>query len=86
MRRANERESMRNIKVLGDILGEFYTFLEKTPKPSDEEVRAEFIRQDERWHRYCKSHKLTQEASLAFNNEVAVSWRNRYAAKSKTDL
>lgn len=79
IKRAQERDSQKHFSVFGDILMGFYEFLEKKPKPTDEEVRTEFIEREERWKRYCKTHKLTEEASLLFNKEVAISWKERYA-------
>ena len=80
MRRANKKSSERHLAVLGDFLGKFYTLLERTPKPSDDEVREAFVTYERRWKGYCKANKLTDEASSMFNREVSLSWQNRYAA------
>lgn len=84
--RAREREAQKHFNVFGDILMGFYEFLEKRPKPSDQEVREEFIARESRWKRYCDIHKLSTEASLMFNKEVSVSWQKRYTMpqESKT--
>lgn len=78
-RRAAERAMEPHLAVLNDFLGRFYTFLESTPKPSDEEVRARFITYDQNWRRYCKSSHLNSKAELLFNQEVALAWKNRYS-------
>ena len=78
-RRAQAREAQKNFNVLAELLMGFYEFLEQEEKPSDEQVRTEFITREERWKSYCKTHQLTEEASLLFNKEVGQSWENRYA-------
>ena len=78
-RRQKERTVTKHMTVLGELLGRFYTFLEKQPQPSDDEVRAEFSRYDKVWRQHCLRHQLSPQASLLFNQEVALSWKNRYA-------
>ena len=56
----------------------FYEFLDQKPKPSNEEVRQEFINRENRWKKYCETHKLRKEASLLFNLEVSQTWEKRY--------
>lgn len=85
-KRAQERDSIKHFSVFGSILMGFYEFLEQTPKPSDEEVRTEFINREQRWKQYCESHKLTEEASLLFNKEVSVSWEKRYAKQPENSI
>lgn len=82
IRRQQERAVSQHISVLGELLGRFYTFLEKTPKPSDDEVRSEFIRQEQKWKLYCLNNHLNPRASLLFNQEVAQSWKSRYAKQN----
>lgn len=81
MRRANEKSSARHLKKLGDFLGQFYTLLERDPKPSDDEVREAFVTYERRWKGYCRANKLTDQASSMFNREVSLSWENRYTAQ-----
>ena len=78
-RRERERTVTKHMSVLGGTLRRFYAFLESVPKPSDEQVRSEFIRYDKSWKAYCKHNQLNRQASLLFNQEVALSWKNRYA-------
>ncbi|MDD6104111.1 MAG: hypothetical protein PUB73_05845 [Bacteroidales bacterium] len=77
-RKAQARITMLAMNKLGELLEEFFAFLDKQPKPSDQEVRDEFIRQENRWKRYCVVHQLTDKATLMFNQEVAVQWRTKY--------
>ena len=85
IKRQQERESSQHMGQLVELLGRFYTFLEKTPKPTDEEVRNKFIESDKIWKAYCSKNHLTDNASLLFNQEVAMSWKKRYA-KQETAL
>lgn len=78
IKRAQQRAAQKHFDVFGNILMRYYEFLEKTPKPTDDEVRDEFIKREQRWKQYCKSNHLTEEASLLFNKEVSQSWEKRY--------
>lgn len=84
IKREKARIMQTHFNVFGSILMGFYEFLEQKPKPSDEEVRNEFITREQRWKQYCKSHKLTEEASLLFNKEVSISWEKRYTKKAES--
>ena len=84
VRRAKQRFVQTIMAVLSDRLGKFYTFLEKSPKPSDEEVRSEFIRQEENWKRYCGANRLPEEVFVLFNQEVAISWKERYTIPNES--
>ena len=86
IKRAQLRNAKKNSKIFGDILMGLYEFFEKTQKPTDEEVRSEFIKREERWKKYCKSHHLTEEASLMFNKEVSISWEKRYKKQPENEL
>lgn len=81
-RRAQERASQKNFNVLAELLMGFYEFLERTPQPSDEEVREEFLTRERCWKRHCSNKQLSKQASLLFNQEVAQSWQRRYAKKN----
>lgn len=83
-RRDQSRQTQVHLHVLGEILMGFYAFLEDKNQPSDEQVRAEFQIRENRWKRYCSTNKLTEEASLLFNQEVAQSWKKRYTKQSQT--
>lgn len=76
--RRERRSSERYFAYLSELLMGFYTFLEREEKPSDEQVRTEFKERNSQWKFYCRKHGLNEAASLMFNNEVAVSWKERY--------
>lgn len=78
LRRAQTRQAQANFDVLMELLMGFYEFLESTPKPTDEEVRMRFIKDEQRWKDYCSKKQLSKEASLLFNKEVSQSWEKRY--------
>lgn len=82
MRRAQERAATKHFGVLGELLSGFYQFLEQKNKPTDEEVRTEFKSRERYWKSYCSANKLNERASLLFNQEVALSWKSRYAKQS----
>ena len=84
--RRRRRAAEKHFDVLSELVMGFYGFLEKKPKPTDEEVRAEFITRSKKWKNYCKIQRLNRVASDLFTKEVATSWRNRYAkAPSSTE-
>lgn len=78
-KRKRARIVSKHFDYLSQLLMGFYAFLEQEEKPSDEQVRDEFVQRDKQWRKYCRAHKLTEQAALMFNNEVAVSWQERYA-------
>jgi hypothetical protein len=71
MQRKNGRHQYLN--VLATLLGEFYEYLSSQPQPSDDEVRKTFTHQDQRWKRYCKTHKL-MNADHLFVLNVKEAW------------
>ena len=81
-RRELERANEKIFNVFGKLLSEFYAFLEQKNKPTDQEVRTEFVKRDKEWKHYCAKNHLTHKASLLFNQEVAASWKKKYAKKS----
>ena len=83
-RRIQDRQAQVHLSVLAEELMGCYKFLENKDKPSDEQIRAEFMARENRWKRYCSKNKLTEEASLLFNKEVAQSWEKRYTKQSQT--
>lgn len=74
----------KHTKTLVSMVQSFCSFLEKQPKPSDEEVRAKFKNLNNRWIQYCVSNHFNPRASLLFNQEVAHLWRTRYAIQNTT--
>lgn len=80
-RRAQATATATYLNKLGQLLDEFFKFLDGDPQPPDDAVRKMFIYYENRWKRYCFVHKLTDKATLMFNQEVAVKWRTKYATK-----
>lgn len=78
-RRKQQRIAEKHFSKLSNLLGDFYEFLEKSPKPSDEDVRNKFIASEKQWKEHCSKHQLKDSAYLLFNQEVALSWKSRYA-------
>ena len=66
-----------------ELLTEFCDFLDKRPKPPDDEVRLKFLSLQNRWRKYCAVRKLTDKATLMFNKEVAIKWWTVYAIKKE---
>nr|DAP24431.1 MAG TPA: hypothetical protein [Caudoviricetes sp.] len=84
LRRQRERAVEKHLNVLGELLGQFYTFLERKEKPSDEEIRAVFLAKEKHWKNYCRREELSEGASVLFNQEVAQTWKQRYSTKDTT--
>ena len=85
LKRAQMLKVEAHFSVFSNILMGFYEFLESAPKPSNEEVRARFINDENRWKAYCSKKQLSKEASLLFNKEVSQSWENRYKQKPESE-
>jgi hypothetical protein len=83
-RRKLQKEHDKAMNFFGETLMGFYEFLEKHPKPSDQEVRDEFIRREKSWTHYCSANKLNNEAKLLFKKEVGAAWEKRYTKKEPT--
>lgn len=83
LRRQAQREQQKHFSKLGELLTRFYSFLEGTPKPSDEQVRDTFIQYEKDWKTYCRHYQLNNYTSELFNQEVGKAWRTRYAADAQ---
>ena len=68
-------------KVLVELLRRFYRFLDKKPKPSNEEVRSEFRKHEMAWKMYCVNNNLGIKTSLLFNARVSYQWEHKYVRK-----
>lgn len=66
---------------LKSILSGFFCFLERKPKPSDEEVRSEFQRREIEWKAYCIQNNLDIRTSMMFNAKVSYEWELRRTQK-----
>lgn len=72
------KESKKHKRVLDNHLKEFFRLLDSKPKPSDEKVRAEFIRHEAEWRAYCVQHRLGARLAELFNANVALEWERKY--------
>ena len=86
MSRQSERKAGRKIaaihnKKLNELLNEFFGLLDRQPKPSDEEVRSAFKKQETTWKVYCDMNSLDLKASLLFNARVAYEWERKYTKR-----
>lgn len=74
--------SKKHEKKLKTLLTSFWAFIDKQPKPSDGEVRAEFQKSEMDWKAYCIQNKLDIRTSLMFNAKVSYEWEHRYVKTS----
>lgn len=72
-------------KELNRLLQKFFRFLDKQPKPSDQEVRIEFIRSELAWKQYCSQNNLGIRTSMLFNAKVSYEWEKKYMSKKKSN-
>lgn len=70
--------------ALAELLGDYYEFLSKEEKPSDQEVRDRFIEANARWKKYCVQKSLTYQSQELFKINVAKMWEHN-KQKSQTD-
>lgn len=77
----DRKTAKKHTKKLNTILSQFFAFLDKTPKPSGEEVRSEFQRREFEWKLYCLTNALSVQTSLMFNAKVSYEWERKYARK-----
>lgn len=71
-------------KKLRAVLSAFLDYLARQPRPSDEEVRAEFQRREIEWKTYCIQHKLDVRTSMMFNAKVAYEWGRKRVKADNT--
>lgn len=77
------RECKKTKKVLNRHLKEFYQLLDSKPKPSNQKVRAEFIRHESEWRLYCVTHRLGTRIADLFNANVSLAWEQKYTLQRK---
>lgn len=75
------KEGKKHKKVLDRHLREYFHLLDSTPKPSNEKVRAEFIRHEAEWLAYCAQHGLGARLAELFNANVSLEWERKYTQK-----
>lgn len=79
----SRKDAKRHKKKLAELLDEFFSLLDRKPKPSDEEVRTGFQRCELAWKTYCIKNRLDIRTSLLFNMKVSYEWERKYVKKSK---
>ncbi len=77
------KEGKKHKKTLNRHLKEFYQLLDSKPKPSNEKVRAEFIRHESEWRLYCAAHRLGARIADLFNANVSLAWEQKYTLPNK---
>lgn len=75
--RRKKREFDRHMNVLSDHLGDFYEFLSRVEKPTNEEVRERFIKTQKHWKDYCYKKKLPVQMQMEFNRQVSMAWKRK---------
>lgn len=77
----DRKAAKRHDRKLKSLLFTFFDFLNKKPKPSDEEVRSEFLKREMAWKTYCILNHLDIRTSLMFNAKVSYEWESKFAQK-----
>lgn len=78
-----KKEGKKHKKVLDGHLKDFFQLLDSKPKPTDERVRAEFIRHEAEWRLYSVTHGLGARIADLFNANVSLEWERKYTLPSK---
>lgn len=79
----SKKEGKKHKKVLDKHLKEFFQLLDSKPQPSNEKVRAEFIRHESEWRVYCVTHGLGTRIADLFNANVSLAWEQKYTLPNK---
>lgn len=79
----NIKEGKKHKKVLNKHLKEFFQLLDSKPKPTNEKVRAEFIRHEAEWRLYSATHCLGTRIADLFNANVSLEWERKYTLPNK---
>lgn len=77
------KEGKKHRKVLKKHLKEFFQFLSSKPQPTNEKVRAEFIRHEAEWRLYSVMHSLGARIADLFNANVSLEWERRSTLPNK---
>lgn len=77
------KDGKKHKRVLDKHLKEFFRLLDSKPKPSNEKVRAEFIRHESEWRLYSVTHGLGTRIADLFNANVSLAWEQKYTLPSK---
>lgn len=76
--RISQKEAKKHKKALNKHLSEFFKLLDSKPQPSNEKVRAEFVRHEAEWRMYCTQHRLDARVAELFNANVSLEWERKY--------
>lgn len=76
------KDAKKHQKALRKHLGEFFKLLDSKPKPSDEKVRAEFVRHEAEWRLYCTRNRLNARVAELFNANVSLEWERKYTRQT----
>lgn len=74
----SQKEIKKHKKALNKHLSEFFNLLDSNPQPSNEKVRAEFVRHEAEWRMYCTQHRLDARVAELFNVNVSLEWERKY--------
>lgn len=85
-RRAEERARSNANQALAVYLSDFYEYLSKRDKPTNEEVREMFTHCNNKWHKYCRKHKYTGEIKDLFVKNVDETWKRKKEQSEKQAL
>lgn len=74
----SKQEAKKYKKTVQRHLDSFFKLLDSTPKPSNEKVRAEFIRHETALQAYGMQHGLGTRLAELFNANVSLEWERKY--------
>lgn len=69
--------------MLNKHLREFFDLLDSTPKPTNEVVRAEFIRHESELRIHSIQNGLGSRLAELFNANVSLEWERKYTKQTK---
>lgn len=79
----SKKEWKKHKKVLTKHLQEFFGLLDSQPQPTNEVVRAEFIRHESEWRLYAAQNNLGTRVAELFNANVSLEWERKYTRQDK---
>lgn len=77
------KEAKKHKNVLNKHLKEYFKLLDSKPKPSNQTVRAEFIKHESEWRLYCLTHRLGARIADLFNANVSLAWEQKYTLPNR---
>lgn len=82
LRRLKERVNQHHTIALANHLADFYEFLSQKVKPSDQQVRDEFLKHKDAWYKHCDKHKLKNEVKDLFVLNVEHTWKRKQSQQT----